>query len=111
MRFPRQVYAIKHNPTQKMYIGSSWWVERRVKQHLWALRNGCHYVEDMQKDFDEYGEDYTVSILDTCFDWKDHYKEYFWIHKHRTCVRGIGYNYKDNAKAQFRKFDFAKEEK
>lgn len=104
MRFPRQVYMIKHNLTQRAYIGSSWQVEQRVRSHLWALRNGSHKVGDMQEDFDKYGEDYTVIVLDNCYNWKDHYKEYYWMTKYKTCVRGIGYNYKDNAKVQFRKF-------
>ena len=104
MTFPRDIYILTHNPTQKSYIGSSWWVERRIKQHLWELRKGSHHVEDMQKDFDEYGEDYTVSILETCNTWEEHYREYYWMQKYETCTRGVGYNYKDNAKAQFRKF-------
>lgn len=102
MRFPRQVYAIKHNPTQKMYIGSSWNVEQRVYSHLQALRTGHHAVEDMQNDFDEYGEDYTVSVLDTCFNWADHFKEYYWMKKYKSFIRGIGYNYKDRAKTLLR---------
>jgi group I intron endonuclease len=98
MKLPRQVYALQHNPTQKMYIGSSADVKRRIQNHMKALRNGIHPVGDMQEDFFKYGEDYTVVILDEIKDWPERIKEYFWMKKYNTCTRGVGYNYKDHAK-------------
>ena len=58
-----QVYMILHNPTGRMYIGQSTKVEQRIKHHMTMLRAGKHPVEDMQKDFNEFGEDYTITIL------------------------------------------------
>lgn len=95
MRIPRKVYAIQHNTTKKMYIGSSHDVEKRYKSHIWALRGGKHTVPDMQADFDEHGEDYSVFILDeiTCYSEKG--LEYEWMRKYQTVDRRYGYNYKD----------------
>lgn len=96
MRFPRKVYAIRHNVTGRMYIGSSWDVERRYRNHINLLRQGKHTVEDMQKDFDEYGDNYSFSILDVIRNFEDRNKEYEWMQRFNTFVRGVGYNYKDH---------------
>lgn len=88
-----QVYMILHNPTGRMYIGQSSKVEQRIKHHMTMLRAGKHPVEDMQKDFNEFGEDYTITILGST---SDHYTlEIEMMDKYRSCVRGVGYNYKD----------------
>lgn len=95
MDFPRTVYAIRHNKTNRVYIGSSKRPESRIKKHLAALRGGCHQVEDMQDDFDKYGEDYTISFLDVITKYEDRSREYDWMKKFNSYIRGIGYNYKD----------------
>ena len=87
-----QVYMIKHNQTGRMYIGRSWNVERRVKSHFSSLRNGRHPVEDMQEDFDKYGDDYTVTILGEEGANNTEIKK---MDKYRSTTRGIGYNYND----------------
>ena len=84
---------IRHNPTGKMYIGRSGDPERRTKHHLMLLRAGKHSVEDMQKDFNEYGEDYTITILGNTE--KNHTLELEMMDKFGSCKRGVGYNYKD----------------
>lgn len=98
MRLPRHVYAIRHNPTGRMYIGSSFNIKKRVYQHMQMLRSGCHHVQDMQDDFNEYGEGYSVFILDEITCYRERSKEYNWMKKYGTYIRGIGYNYKDHAK-------------
>ena len=49
----------------------------------------------MQKDFDEYGEDFTLTTLDTIDNPSEDYKEYEWMDKYQSFVRGSGYNYQD----------------
>lgn len=100
MRFPRKVYAIQHNVTKRIYIGSSCNVTTRYQNHMFALRRGKHVIEDMQEDFDKYGEDYSLFILDECFSSSDKNKEYEWMLKYNSFVRGIGYNYKDHTKTR-----------
>ena len=95
MNFPRKVYAIRHNVTNRVYIGSSANVDRRLKAHINALRRHAHIVEDMQEDFDKYGEDYTFTILDEVFEYDDKAKEYEWMKKYQSHIRSIGYNYND----------------
>lgn len=60
------------------------------------LHLGKHPIEDMQKDFDEYGEDYSFLVLDDILEYADKNKEYEWMRKFNSFTRGIGYNYKDH---------------
>ena len=96
--FPRTVYAIRHNKTGKVYIGSSKHPEQRVKSHLYALRAGRHSVGDMQSDFNTYGEDYTITYLEEITKHEDSIHEYEWMRKFKSYIRGAGYNYNDHYK-------------
>lgn len=98
IRFPKTVYAIQHNITKRIYVGSPNDIESRYWGHMSALRNHKHNVEDMQSDFNEYGEDYSLFILDEIKEFSERRKEYEWMGKLKSNIRGIGYNYKDNAK-------------
>lgn len=95
MNYPRKVYAIRHNVTNRVYIGSSCRVDRRFHQHISDLRCHRHPVEDMQADFDQYGDDFTLTILDHISKRADNDREYDWMKKNQSYVRGVGYNYKD----------------
>ncbi len=95
MDFPRTIYAITHNQTHRTYIGSSKNPAGRIESHLCALRRGCHPVEDMQADFDAFGEDYTIDCLEVVTKFDDRFREYEWMKTYRSHVRGVGYNYKD----------------
>lgn len=93
--FPRTVYAIRHNKTNRVYIGSSKRPESRVNSHIYALRCGRHPVEDMQSDFNKYGEDYTVSFLEVITEYENRFREYELMKEFKSNIRGSGYNYKD----------------
>lgn len=95
MRFPRKVYAIRHNVTNRVYIGSSCHIDKRFNEHLSALRSHRHPVEDMQADFDKYGDDFTLTVLDHIATEADRNKEYEWMQKNQSYIRGVGYNYND----------------
>lgn len=101
MIFPRKVYAIQHNITKKIYIGSSINPETRYKTHMYSLRHDKHPVREMQNDFNKYGEDYSVYILDTINDYSEKDKEYEWMERYQTRDRKKGYNYND---VQYKRF-------
>ena len=91
------IYCIKHNKTSKEYIGRSNCYTRRIKEHKAALKKGKHYVEDMQADYDEFGDDYTITILDLITDssyWGRN-REFELMYEHESYIREKGYNYKD----------------
>lgn len=58
------VYKITNKITGKFYIGSSKHIESRFKEHKKMLNDGWHNSEDLQNDWDTYGEDnFDFSIL------------------------------------------------
>ena len=91
----RVVYMITHNITKRMYVGSTKNFKLRIRNHLYKLYNGTHPVEDMQKDFDIYGDDYTIEIVGN-INLLERNLEYETMDKYNSRVRGVGYNYKDN---------------
>ena len=95
MRLPREVYVIQHNVTKRCYVGSSFNVEHRYRNHLYQLRLHKHINEDMQKDFDTYGEDYTFKVVDRIDEFEERSKEYKWMMKLNSGDRKNGYNYND----------------
>lgn len=86
------VYMITHNVTGRMYIGRSKKLEQRLRTHFSLLRNGKHSVEDMQKDYDDYGDDYTVTILSED---APSGLEIKLMDEYHSTERSVGYNYKD----------------
>ena len=97
MKIPRTIYAIQHNKTKRVYVGSSANVEKRYWQHIHSLRRNEHKVEDMQDDFNEYGEDFSLFLLEEIVSYSERSKEYEWMTKLKSHIRGKGYNYKDGA--------------
>ena len=95
MKYPIMVYSIRHNKTRRVYVGVSKQPNQRFRNHISALRSGKHPVEDMQADFDKYGEDYKFEILDVISTCKENKKEFEWQERLNSHIRGIGYNYKD----------------
>ena len=109
MKFPRKVYFIQHKTTGRIYIGSSSNPEKRYLTHMYQLKAGLHPVEDMQKDFNEYGFNFTFALIDEISDQSETSKEYQWMKIFKSYNRGVGYNYMDKATKLFQEVD--KEEK
>lgn len=96
MDFPRDVYAIQHNVTGRIYIGStSVNVNERYRQHMGLLRSGKHSNKEMQRDFYEFGEDYTLFVIDKIADYEHRSLEQVWMEKLKTYDNRIGYNGND----------------
>ncbi len=89
-----KIYMIRHNVTGRMYIGRSKRPDERIKKHFYLLRSGRHPVEDMQEDFDKRGDDFSATILCNSTRY-DNNTEIEMMEKYNSCIRGIGYNYKD----------------
>ena len=90
------IYALLHNPTNKLYIGCSKRAER-VQQHLNQLRLGKHTNKAMQADCNKYGFDYTAYLLELVKDdgyihSKQYEREAYWIHYYCTDDPKKGYN-------------------
>lgn len=100
----RTVYAIRHNVTGRIYIGSSERVKWRIKEHLDSLKNHKCKNPLMQSDFDMFGADYSFKKLDTIRTTFEGWKEYYWMLYFKSNDSAFGYNYRDKHISQ-RKFD------
>ena len=88
-------YAIQHNITKRIYIGSSDSIKYRIQTHLSALRHGKHPIELMQKDFNDYGEDYSFYLLKADTWWSNPVEKKM-QYMFQTGDPQHGYNYKEN---------------
>lgn len=98
MELPRTVYAIRHDPTGKIYVGSSSMLDHRINNHMNTLRANKHQCKAMQADYNEFGGSYTVFILDEIIRYEDKDLEYVWMERLQTRDPAKGYNGKDNKK-------------
>ena len=99
MNFPRIVYAIRHEPTGKIYVGSTHELCSRLNSHFTALKGGYHKNEAMQKDCNERGFSYSVFALDFVTNFRDRNKEYLLIDALGTRRADVGYNSGDTSNA------------
>lgn len=100
------IYAIQHNVTKKMYIGKTKDVYKRYYQHLCELRLGKHRSPEMQEDFNKYGKDFSVYVLEEIENGKksircnghsrtaERVREIYWMEKYDTLKNG--YNKQDS---------------
>ena len=95
MRYPRVIYMIEHTVTKRKYIGSTFNYEQRIKNHMYRLRRHSHTIEDMQFDFDVYGDNFKTSVIGFINNIKDNADEFMYMAIYNTTTRGQGYNYKD----------------
>ena len=52
-------------------------------------------ADEMQKDFDEYGEDYSLFVLEVITSYEDRFREYELMKEYGTFDKSVGYNRKD----------------
>ncbi len=92
------IYALQHCRTGRIYVGRTKDLTGRIYSHLRALASNSHPNELMQRDYNDYGDDYELFVLakteDTYPDMRD--AEHYWMEKLNTGDPRIGYNYKDN---------------
>lgn len=91
----RIVYAIRHNKTERIYIGSTERGVWRINDHIRLLRRGKHKNKLMQSDYDEFGEDYSFYRLDLIPTGFQRDRESFWMDVFRTQDPRYGYNQND----------------
>ena len=59
------IYQIKNMKNGKIYIGSSKNLQGKINSHKFQLKNGLHVNKEMQKDFNDIGEEnFSFDIVD-----------------------------------------------
>ena len=93
----RSIYVIKNTKTNRLYVGCSTNYHIRMEVHFRNLRGRRHPIDEMQEDFNKYGEKAFVSqILRECNNKKEASRlEAFYMSILNTHDRRYGYNYKD----------------
>lgn len=92
------IYKLTYIPTGKIYIGQSRNPEGRLFSHRFDLERGCHHNKILQADFDKYGGDLMLEVLEnlstnnrkTASD-----KEFEWMKRTKSYNDFIGYNCND----------------
>lgn len=88
----KTIYAIQHNVTKRIYVGSCNRADTRIKKHIHDLLRGCYTNKELQNDFDKYGMEFSFYYLDEV-DAKDQFKEERnWQNALRSNDAKTGYN-------------------
>jgi hypothetical protein len=62
---PMGIYQIKNTENGKIFIGSSLNVPGKLNAHKFSLKYGSHIIQDLQNDYNKYGEKcFTFEVLD-----------------------------------------------
>ena len=62
---PMGIFYIKNMKNGKIYIGSAKNLKGKINRNKFQLKNGLHFNKEMQKDFNEIGEEgFSFDILD-----------------------------------------------
>lgn len=97
MESPRTigVYVIRNMNTQKVYVGGSPWVERRLAQHKAMMRDGCHPNPRINGAVKYSGIDrFQFELLESVPDENNlAERELFWIKKLDAVNRGYNRTY------------------
>lgn len=63
------IYKIENTVNGKFYIGSSYNLHKRYRQHLLALRNGRHINSKLQSSWSKHGESsFIFSVIELVLD-------------------------------------------
>lgn len=61
------IYAIIHRASGRRYVGSSWNIRKRIREHLSALRFNRHHSPYLQKTWAKYGDvAFEIAVLELC---------------------------------------------
>lgn len=78
----REIYAIQHNKTKRIFIGQSENAGMVIRNRIARLRNNNDTCELMQKDFNDFGEDYSFFILESFDPYSDGNRLSMWLIKY-----------------------------
>ena len=86
------IYKIENLVNHKVYIGQSKNIERRFREHRYALKHHKHHNPLLQQDYND-GHKFSYQIVEICRVHELNEKEKIWISFYRSNI--IGYNYDD----------------
>ncbi len=93
MMYYMGIYTITCVPNNKIYVGHTENSGNRAAKHINLLRTNKHYIEELQKDWNKYGENsFLFDMLTECEKDLLFSEEHFWCNLLNTHDPKIGYN-------------------
>jgi group I intron endonuclease len=87
------IYCIHNVVNGKRYVGQSVDIVKRKRHHLWALKNGSHDSQYLQRSFSKHGEsNFEFVILEETSEDMLDIREKAWITYYRSSEQEFGYN-------------------
>jgi group I intron endonuclease len=106
------VYCIKNCINNKLYIGSSVDVIKRLHQHKKLLRKNKHFNKHLQKSYNKYGEhNFIFDIISRCDINKTLIEEQYYLDLYESYNPENGYNIAKNSLAPMKGRKHTKEAK
>lgn len=83
------IYGIHNTENGKWYVGQTVRIQKRINTHLWMLRNGQHRNEQLQDDWNRFGEHaFMWTVLETCDSEMLDQREVYWIAHKKAFEQG-----------------------
>lgn len=87
------IYKIKNVVNNKVYIGQSRNLKKRLNEHFNNLKNNRHNNLHMQSSYNKYGlESFETEIVEYCKETELTKKELYWINYYNSHDKVVGYN-------------------
>lgn len=94
------IYQIRNIKNDKVYIGQSIDLDKRINNHKYHLKRNTHYNKALQNSFNKHGEDsFFFEVLEECNTSELDNKECFWISLFDSTNRECGYNFESGGNA------------
>ena len=87
------IYKITNLKNNKIYIGQSVDIGKRISNHKYKLKKNIHQNIYLQSSFNKYGIDnFSFEIIEECNRDSLNNREMYWVKHYNSNDRGFGYN-------------------
>lgn len=92
------IYEIKCTVSNKSYVGSSNWINRRWRSHRYSLSKGAAHTKALQSAWNKYGEEaFTFMVLEYCSVEQLEEREVYWMKTKDSVTKGYNCSYEVDA--------------
>lgn len=92
-KFGMGIYKITNLINNKIYIGQSIQLNKRISEHKRELKNNSHYNNHLQRAYNKYGiENFSFEIIENCTEDELYPRENYWITFYNSQNSNSGYN-------------------
>jgi group I intron endonuclease len=104
------IYKITNLINNKVYIGQTYRLNEREREHLYRLERNEHHNEYLQKSYNKYGKDnFKFEIIELTGDLDD--RELYWLNEYGGLNSNNTYNFKDPKTKKWSEYTKVKQSK